>query len=238
MPFCPKCGTEVQSSYNFCSVCGRALPEGEPGAIAQRVPDALIRTSDYRISPRRILLMTVLSYGLYLFYWFYLTWKQYRDHTGNEVFPVWHAMAIGIPIYSLFRTHAHMRSFKELMLDAGVASSISAGWAVTLVLISGVLNGVSFNLTGGLAGSSEITRGTAVMSALLDLASMTIVAGLLLHIQGNLNRYWESLENLTLVDARIGAGEVLLGIIGALVWLLTIASLVSPDLLAAPQPGI
>ena len=73
--------------------------------------------------------MAVLSYGLYLFYWLYLTWKQYRDHTGQEVFPVWHALTLAVPIYGLFRTHAHVRSFKELMFSSGVTSTLSPGWA-------------------------------------------------------------------------------------------------------------
>ena len=77
------------------------------------------------LPPTRILLMAVLSYGLYLFYWFYLTWKQYRDHTGREAFPVWHALTLVVPIYGLFRTHAHVRSFKELMVNSGYFNSHS-----------------------------------------------------------------------------------------------------------------
>ena len=38
----------------------------------------------YHISLKRVLFMTVLSVGLYLFYWFYITWKRYRDHTQAE----------------------------------------------------------------------------------------------------------------------------------------------------------
>ena len=30
----------------------------------------------------------------YLFYWFYLTWRQYRDHTGDTAYPVWHALTL------------------------------------------------------------------------------------------------------------------------------------------------
>ena len=88
------------------------------------------------ISPTRLLVMLVLSYGLYLFYWLYLTWKQYRDHTGQRVFPVWHALTQFVPIYKWFRFHAHVRVYKELMTDSDVPSSLSPFWAVVVLIIS------------------------------------------------------------------------------------------------------
>ncbi|MDP6072696.1 MAG: hypothetical protein QGG34_14250 [SAR202 cluster bacterium] len=74
-----------------------------------------------------------------------LTWKQYRDHTQEVAFPVWHASAIGtVPVYSLFRIRAHMRVFRELMLQAGQATTISTGRAVGLMIAFTVLNGAPF----------------------------------------------------------------------------------------------
>ena len=135
MPICPYCAHQVESAHIFCGGCGKALsaestPDPEEALTGQ--PQS---TLAYRISPTRILVMTLLSGGLYLFYWFYVTWQQYRDHTGNQVFPMWHALTLTIPGYGLFRTHAHMRSFKELLLDAGVLCTISVGWTVALVLM-------------------------------------------------------------------------------------------------------
>ena len=225
MPFCPNCGTPVQSSDNFCVTCGRALSGEIPAAPAQSSPGSLPQALGYRTSPGRILLMTVLSYGLYLFYWFYLTWKQYRDYTCNRAYPVWHAMAIGIPIYNLFRTHAHMRSFRELMLDANVPSTIREGWAVPVVLVSSTVSIVSFLPPGGFGNLGVTSQGSAIVTALSSGISIAIVTFMLHHVQGNLNRYWDSLENIELIDARIGPSEVILGIIGAISWLNTLTNL-------------
>ena len=185
----------------------------------------------YRIPLPRVLFMTVLSYGLYLFYWFYLTWKQYRDHTRTEVFPVWHALTLLVPIYALFRTYAHMRSFNELIRNAGLSTTISAGGAVVLVLISSVLDGISLEFGGGFTSFEEITRETAILIAVLDIISISIVVGLLRHAQSNLNKYWENLEfsqpNVRLADARIGIGEVIFGLIGILIWVNTLGNLFS-----------
>ncbi|MCH7606381.1 MAG: hypothetical protein IH962_04430, partial [Chloroflexi bacterium] len=221
MPYCPVCGNAIEPSFDYCGFCGRALPEADPTPLETETPSPAPATLVYRLSPRRIVLMTVLSYGFYWYYWFYLTWKQYRDHTRNEAFPVWHAMSLSIPIYNLFRTHAHMRSFKELMADAGLESTINPGWAVVVVLISSVLGLVSFFLTGGLE-TTEVTFKSTLLAFALSLVSLVIVTKLLLRIQENLNRYWESLQNVTLTDARIASGEVLIIVIGALSWFTTL----------------
>ena len=136
-------------------------------------------------------------------------------------------MSLGVPIYSFFRTHAHMRSFKELMVDAEVETTIRVGWVVALVLISSVLDGLSFGLTGGFGNSSTVTRGTTVLSALLVIASVAIACGLLLHVQANLNRLWERVKGARQIDPGIGVDEVIPIVIGILAWLGTIASVVS-----------
>ncbi len=105
--------------------------------------------------------MAVLSYGVYLFYWYYLTWKQYRDHTGQEAFPVWHALTLFVPIYGWFRFHAHVRTYKELMLRDGAPNSLNPGWAVVIFIVSSLLGWI-----GG-PGWGDISQGEAVAIAIL-----------------------------------------------------------------------
>ena len=62
------------------------------------MPGTAVRVLPNYLSQNRILVMAVLSFGLYLLYWFYLTWKQYRDQTSQEAFPVWHALSLLVPI--------------------------------------------------------------------------------------------------------------------------------------------
>lgn len=224
MPFCPNCGTEMQAAARFCRSCGRELSSHAQAVPAQQVAGDMPQILPYRISLTRVLLMTVLSTGLYLLYWFYLTWKQYRDHTGTEAYPIWHALTLFIPIYGLFRAHAHMRSFKELMLKASLPTTISPGWAVVLILISSALGWASFQVSFG----GEPTQGISLVILILDLVAIAATAGLLLQVQQNLNRYWSGLTNVTAVSADIGVGEVVFGIIGVLAWIVTVLSLVNP----------
>ena len=147
MPFCSNCRQEHHPQDAFCSNCGaRIAQEPAPSGGNYSGETQELR---YHISPHRVILMTILSYGLYLFYWFYLTWKQYRDHTGWEASPVWHALTLLVPIYAYFRTHAHMRSFRELMVQANMSCSIDTGLAVLVVIAVTVLEFLSSQITGG-----------------------------------------------------------------------------------------
>ena len=208
MPFCTNCGTQILGEARFCQSCGQPLQ----------------RALRYRISPKRIVVMSILSWSLYLFYWLYVTWKQYRDQTGEQVYPGWHALAIAlVPIYSYFRMHAHARSYKELMTSANIETTISIGGAVVALIIYSILGYMEFRLS-----FDEITGGVALVLTVMDILSVVIVAGLLLHLQGNLNMYWDSLANSEITDARIGVGEVIFAVVGVLFWADTFARLLSP----------
>ncbi|HAA94660.1 MAG TPA: hypothetical protein DCE26_03110 [Dehalococcoidia bacterium] len=212
MPFCANCGSEVGGTFNFCNVCGTATSDtpvvGHP------------------ISLERVVVLSFLSFGLYIIYWFYLTWRQYRDHTGNEAYPVWHALAFVIPIYGWFRAHAHMRSYNELIRGAGLGTDIAVGGVVTALIVSVVLDNVALNFTGSW-DYEGYSFGSALASAILYSASLLIGLAVLIHAQTNINRYWMSLDNVRLAPARLRVGEVVFSIIGALAWLDTLLSLFS-----------
>ena len=188
MPFCPNCGAEYRSSPSFCSACGAALftAPGIESSIGANVGEGIPTELRYHISLKRVLFMTVLSVGLFLFYWFYITWKQYRDHTQADAYPVWHALTLLVPIYGLFRTHAHARTFRDLIRDAGIPGSIEASIVVVLSLIAQILGNVSFALSAD-AGTLE----DAIVIAVIDAIAIVLVLFALLHLQSNLNRYWQ-----------------------------------------------
>lgn len=229
MPFCGKCGAEVLSSHRYCRSCGMALLHETDAQLAPPTTGATPQTLPYQISLTRVLIMGVLSHGSYLIYWFYLTWKQYREHTRAEAYPVWHALTLFVPIYSLFRTHAHVRAFKELMLNAGLSTNLSVGSAVLLMFIYWVLGVVELASAWGSGGfSGEMTQRNTLASTVMGLISIAIVTWFVVHVQRSLNQYWASLQNVKAVNTKIGIGEVLFALLGLLSWGLTVANLASP----------
>ena len=212
MAYCTNCGAAVGENVNFCNSCGTAVHQ--------------TARLGYPISSNRILVLTIVSFGRYVIYWFYSTWKHYRDHTGNEAYPVWHTLTLFVPIYGLFRIHAHMRSYNELLSEAGSLDRINAGWVVTLALIAGILDNVALTLSGGWSGY-EFTLGAAIVSETLFAISLILIIGVLLHAQGILNRYWTSLEDVQLVSPKFRVGEIAFVIVGLLAWSDTFQSLFS-----------
>ena len=211
MPVCAICGTEIAPEASFCQACGHALRTREVGW-------------NYRISPTRIMVMSVLSWSLYLFYWMYLSWKHYRDHTGEQVYPIWHSLTIGVPIYGFFRAHAHARSYKELMTLANIENTLDPGAVVKALVAFWVLGVIENTLI-----ASETTQLVATGTLLIDILSVVIVAWVLLHLQENINRYWYTVSNGVVQDARVGVGEVIFAIMGVFLWFDTFATLLSSD---------
>ena len=230
MPSCPTCGSETQASHRFCGVCGAALPLPELQARFQ--PDigpAPGRDSPYYISPNRVLFLTVLSYGMYFLYWMYTTWRHYRDYTGREAYPVWHALTLFVPVYSLFRVHAHVRCFNEVMEESGVRPIVTPLLAVATVLASSALGIAGFLLSGGFETTTPITLRTAVGILALNSISIAMIAAMLFRIQKSLNSYWGRAPTERRGRAqRVEIIEIVLGLLGALSWANTLFLLLSP----------
>ena len=237
MSFCTHCGLEYQQPANFCNRCGRALPGAAVRAAVEESPVAAVRAAveeravaaatpslelPYYLSLNRIFFMTALTFGFYLFYWFYLTWQQYRDYTGKEAYPVWHALTLLVPLYNLFRTYAHACAYRDLMRDAGIPGSIKAWLAVVLALIAWILAVAAFRDP---FSPLALTRGGAVGIVLVDTIAIAAVIVLLVHLRSNLNGYWQSRPNWRVSSAPVGFGEIIFGIVGAVAWLSALSNI-------------
>ena len=219
MPYCTQCGTHVEVSASYCPSCGKALsrpagPEAATEAVVLR----------YRLSLTRFVVASVLSYGVYSLYWAYLTWRQYREHTGALVYPVWHALALGIPIYGSFRVHPRLTAFKKMMEAQGLKSAISPqlGFWVTLLpwLWLIVFYVLLFTLRPGPVTDPTFWRLPAWVTPLSIVVSVGLHTLLFVNVQPELNRYWSALPNTVVERAPIGIGERLVIVLGAIYWVL------------------
>ena len=174
---CITCNSELPEDAHFCAYCGQ-----EVGASKITTPPTLQNDEDaayrYAIPIRRVIAFTVISFGLYMFYWFYITWKQYRDHTGEKAFPFWHAMTQLVPFYSLYRVHAHIRVFRNLGFQELIDTNLSAVWAVRMILIAQLP--IWINLIWFLrSGSSPVMEPRSITEyliwATLDVASVIVL---------------------------------------------------------------
>ena len=159
---------------------------------------------------RRIIINLILSANFYMLYWFYLTWKQLKVQTQRDYHPVWHTLALLVPIYNLFVLHRHLKTIRELQAEAGLTSPVKVGTIFTLWIIGGVLDFQSTRL-------AEIS---AVAEAIVLLIGTGFIAGALILAQRGLNAYWASIGGESARDARIGVGEIIFVLLGLAYWIL------------------
>lgn len=221
MAYCRYCGAEIRSTDPYCFKCGRLLEiqstnsspiitEAETTiSTIDTVIDAKVKRMNVIIDPTRLIVVTILSFGLYLYYWFYLTWKHYRDYTKKEAYPVWHALTICVPIYCWFRVHAHIRSYKELMAEVGLVSNLNPGLFIFLFMVCNFIAILGWRLVDSMPS----------VNIVLSFVSVGLTVGMLIWVQSNLNRYWRSIKTINAVNARVGVGEVIFGLIGVLAWI-------------------
>ena len=208
---CANCGKINPADVNFCSNCGYSEFNDIPQQLHTRLADATesARSSAVRINISRIILVSFLSTGLYFFYWFYITWKHLSTEIEGKNYPFWHAMTLNVPVYGMFRLHAHVRIINELAVRQSITTTLAPGLAVVLLVLATTLNFASIGITNRLA------------IIVVTLISATLVTVLMAMAQGTLNLYWEkALSPRSVTDARIGAGEVIIVIVGIIFWIL------------------
>ena len=191
---CPRCGTQVDPDALFCPSCG--TPMTGPTQSAQPVP--------YLISTTRIIILNILSLGLYTIYWLYKTWQQYRNHTGEQAFPVWHGLSAFVPVYGSFRAHAHLRIFGELAAAAGLALAFAPGLAFAAVLVGWL--------------RLFVAEASAASFALLAVSIFAQLM-MMLHAQPRITAYWLHTYGGRVVSMGVGKGEIIVVIFGVLGWL-------------------
>jgi uncharacterized membrane protein len=112
-----------------------------------------------------------------------------------------------VPIYVWFVGHRHLNAIKELQDKAGVRPSFDVGGALTLFVLSNVVP------------LQWAWRGHPVTPTLiLAIISVALLALCLVWSQSNLNSYWAHTRGGRLTEARIGAGEIILVVVGLAIW--------------------
>jgi len=116
--------------------------------------ETLVRAPWRRVRPLwRTVALSVATFGLYCYYWFWATWRELKQETGDEgMKPLGHVLSLFVPIYQLFRIHAHFRTIRNLVVERSGTQSLglllwSPGIALILVLIGSFLIRLSADLS-------------------------------------------------------------------------------------------
>ena len=100
---CPECGRNVSDAAVVCIGCGHPIEKGTPAPAPAPAPVQGIRDFPaHAVSTTKLVVLSLVTFGLYEIYWFYRNWKLMRDRQGEAVSPFWRAVFSPLTAYSLF----------------------------------------------------------------------------------------------------------------------------------------
>jgi len=125
---CSNCGTKIEDATKFCQSCGKQVgAQGNSVAIEY-----------YAISPKRLVLFSILTFGIYEIYWFYKNWQAVKKFEGQKISPFWRAIFAVFFCYSLFK------KVQESAKSHAYQNLYSPGWLATAyIFLLLVGNGLS-----------------------------------------------------------------------------------------------
>ena len=128
----------------------------------------------------------IFTFGLYQFVWLGLTWSEMKKEIKDDsMCPVWHALAMLVPIYSFFRLYNHYKTINSLLGKVGHPYKVYPGWVILGTIVSIFL--------------SRIPGEDPVFVFILIIAFLGIQVRIITHGQKGLNRYFTVSREKSLV---------------------------------------
>ena len=76
--------------------------------------------------------LTLVTGGAYLIVWAGRSWSTMKRERGDpEMRPLWHALSLAVPLYMIFRVHAHFRTLNGLLARSGARERANLAIAVS-----------------------------------------------------------------------------------------------------------
>jgi len=84
-------------------------------------------------STKKLILMSIGTFGLYKFYWFYKNWRFIKNTTGDDISPFWRAL------FSIFFVYSCFKYIKKDSINNNLPTNLSPGFLATFYIIIALL---------------------------------------------------------------------------------------------------
>jgi len=145
-------------------------------------------------------ILMLATFGLYLFYWFYRNWKQFKLHQKLEIKPGWLTVGFFFPILNIILLYRQFKYIRVVAESREIKELYSPGWALS-----------GYFILNGMAGLPRPFWIIAMFSI------WPIVP-----VQNTLNLYWKTEQPNSPLKKKFTGKEIILLIIGGILWALVL----------------
>ena len=110
-----------------------AIPEVAPAPVAQH-DAAQTGPLFLHIPIGRLILMSIISWGLYEAYWIYKNWRYVKERDGLEIKPFWRGIFGIFFVHGIMKTIRNDKQANKLEQAKFSAGGLTAGWIVLILL--------------------------------------------------------------------------------------------------------
>jgi hypothetical protein len=176
------------------------IPKAEPARIERRRPGWLVAG------------LMWATFGFYLFFWVGLHWAEMkRELKDDRMYPVWHSLAMAVPIYCYFRLHANYRVLNELLRNTSSPVRVKPMQAIGTFLLASLLLAVPID---------DLVLQSLNMAAVVGALSWVIYHG-----QTGMNAYWDARPSVQ-TTSEVKRWEKIVVFIGGFFWWLILTGIV------------
>ena len=181
------------------------------------------------LEPGYVVILSLLTYGMYHIYWFYKNWTELKEALGRPIRPAMRSIGLFIPILNIFLIAQQFKNIRDVAREQGATSFYSHVWtSIAYIILSTAYTVFTVLITVSLIdeGASTLTPDLLVGIMFIDLAFFSLLGILLVAPQRILNEYWSKVQGLPMRQ-HLTAGEIAWLVFGGLFWFISVIEIFS-----------
>jgi len=225
MKMCSFCAEEILADAVKCKHCGEWLNRQSAG---QRTHPVVQQYSNAQ-PIWNLILLSILSFGIYEIYWFYRNWKHLKVHKNLNINPGWRTVGLLVPIYGIILIYRQFKDIDELLLKAKCKKffyELSPGGATLSYVFFNFLSARISNLP---MKYTQITPTGLLAVMIFEIVFFLIAVWVLVDVQKMLNEFWEKEQPHFAIRTKFTNKEIAILLIGGVFWTIFLIGIFIPE---------